>query len=222
MLADLAYFYGRAPRRAALLARRRRDDDRDHGRLPRDRRCRNGQPQPRRQRSARARPDGVRAQRCLSASPTPRNPVPGLTRAQVQDLVAGRVTNWSQVPVRRAPTRSSRRAGSDGGCAAGLRVGVPRRRRHRSPTRRARSPSPRRCRDFVRATPAAWGYVDLALVSRPARDDLRGRALRARDDPHGRLSRTAPARGGRGRAGAPAGRSRVSCDGSRPAARRAR
>ena len=26
------------------------------------------------------------------------NPVPGLTRAQIQDLVAARVTHWSQIP----------------------------------------------------------------------------------------------------------------------------
>ena len=39
-------------------------------------------------------------------------------------------------------------------------------------------------RDFVEATPAAWGYVDLAFAASLHALTLRGRAVRARHDPH--------------------------------------
>jgi len=93
------------------------------------------------------------------------NPVPGLTRAQVQDLVSGRVTNWSQVP-------GSPRTDAIVPVALDLTAGA--RLVFESVFLDVTTPiayAPRtfavaaQVRDFVQATPAAWGYVDLALVS---------------------------------------------------------
>ena len=94
------------------------------------------------------------------------NPVPGVTHAQMQDLVAGRTTSWSQVP------------GSTRGDAI-VPVALDRTTGARSVFESvfvdAATPiayAPRtfltaaQVRDFVEATPAAWGYVDLAFADR--------------------------------------------------------
>jgi phosphate transport system substrate-binding protein len=92
------------------------------------------------------------------------NPVPGLTRAQVQDLVAARTTGWGQVP---GSTRS------DAIQAAGLAEGTGARSVFFSTFVDAETPvayiargfvTAAQIRDYVRATPAAWGYVDLAFT----------------------------------------------------------
>jgi phosphate transport system substrate-binding protein len=92
------------------------------------------------------------------------NPVPGLSRAQVQDLVAARVTSWSQVPGSALP----------GPIAAGaLTVGGGARTAFEATLLDPDTPQaydPRtwitaaQLRDYVRVTPNAWGYVDLAFA----------------------------------------------------------
>ena len=74
-------------------------------------------------------------------------------------------------------------------------------------------------RDFVRATPAAWGYVDLAFTRGAARGPLRGRPVRARERRRRRVSRPARPRVRHPRRAARRGRPlrRAGC---RPAARR--
>ena len=93
------------------------------------------------------------------------NPVPGLTRAQIQDLVAARITAWPQVPG--SPVLDPIVAGAltvGGGSrttfeATLLDPGTP------------QSYSPRtwvtaaQMRDFIKVTPNAWGYVDLAFTA---------------------------------------------------------
>jgi phosphate transport system substrate-binding protein len=94
------------------------------------------------------------------------NPVPGVSRAQVQDLVAGRVTTWSQVP---GSTRTDALAAVGYEPTAGARlvfqsvfvdVG----------TQIAYAPrtfsTAAQVRDFIEGTPAAWGYVDFAYTAR--------------------------------------------------------
>jgi phosphate transport system substrate-binding protein len=93
------------------------------------------------------------------------NPVPSMTRAQVQDLVAARVTTWGQVP------------GSplvDPIVAAALTVGGGSRTTFEATLLDPETPQlyvPRtlvtaaQMRDFVKVTPPAWGYVDLAFTS---------------------------------------------------------
>jgi phosphate transport system substrate-binding protein len=92
------------------------------------------------------------------------NPVPGLTRAQVQDILAGRVTIWSQVP------GSSR---TDAIVPVGLDVTTGARLVFEAvfvdtATRIAYAPrtfvTAAQVRDVVEATPAAWGYVDVAFT----------------------------------------------------------
>jgi phosphate transport system substrate-binding protein len=93
------------------------------------------------------------------------NPVPGLTRAQVQDLVAARVTSWPQV------------AGSPRGdpiAAGALTAGGGSRTAFETTLLDPETPqlyAPRtfitaaQMRDFVKVTPNAWGYVDLAFAA---------------------------------------------------------
>jgi phosphate transport system substrate-binding protein len=93
-----------------------------------------------------------------------RHPVPGITRAQIQDIVAGRVTAWSQVP------GSTRRdaivpVGLDVTTGSGqvfqtdfVDLTTP------SVYRPVTLPTDAAARDFVAQTPAAFGYVDLALT----------------------------------------------------------
>jgi phosphate transport system substrate-binding protein len=92
------------------------------------------------------------------------NPLAGLTRAQVQDLVAGRVSRWSQVagsprsdaitPVALDPT---------GGAPAVFQAAFV-----DDATPVAYQPrtfaAAAQVRDFIQATPSAWGYVDLAFT----------------------------------------------------------
>ena len=98
---------------------------------------------------------------CLVTSRS--NPVPGLTRGQVQDLVAARVTTWAQIP-------GSTRA--DAIVAGTLVAGAGARSIFEATFLDAATPildaartwvTDAQLRDFVRATPNAWGYVDLAF-----------------------------------------------------------
>jgi phosphate transport system substrate-binding protein len=93
------------------------------------------------------------------------NPVPGLTRAQVQDLVAGRVTSWAQVP---GSTRTDDIVGVALDLTAGARlvfesvfVDVATRITYAPRTFATAA----QVRDFVERTPAAWGYSDLAFAA---------------------------------------------------------
>jgi phosphate transport system substrate-binding protein len=94
------------------------------------------------------------------------NPVPGLTRAQVQDIVAGRVTSWSQVP-------GSTRTDAIVPVALDPSGGAP--QVFESVFVDINTPvlwQPRifaaaaQVRDFVESTPAAFGYSDLAFATR--------------------------------------------------------
>jgi phosphate transport system substrate-binding protein len=93
------------------------------------------------------------------------NPVPGLTRAQVQDLVSGRVTSWSQVP---GSTRTDPIAAVALDLTAGARlvfesvfVDVATRITYAPRTFATAA----QVRDYVESTPAAWGYLDLGLTA---------------------------------------------------------
>jgi phosphate transport system substrate-binding protein len=92
------------------------------------------------------------------------NPVPGMTRAQVQDIVAGRVTSWRQVP---GSSRSDAivpvaLAPTTGGGQVFLTDFVD------PATPLAYRPvtfvADTQARDFMAQTPAAFGYLDLALT----------------------------------------------------------
>lgn len=92
------------------------------------------------------------------------NPVPGITRAQLQDVVAGRVTNWSQVP-------GSARADAIVPVTLDFTTGT--RLVFDSVFVDLATPvvyTPRtlensaQARDLIQATPGAFGYVDLALA----------------------------------------------------------
>ena len=99
---------------------------------------------------------------CLVTNPA--NPVPGLTRAQIQDLFAARITTWSQVPG--SPLLDPIVAGAltvGGGSrttveATLLDPGTPLAYVPRTLVTAAQM------RDFVKVTPTAWGYVDLAFT----------------------------------------------------------
>jgi phosphate transport system substrate-binding protein len=90
------------------------------------------------------------------------NPVPGITREQLQDIVAGRVTNWAQVPgstrtdaivpVTLDPSTGSRLVFDTVFLDIATPIAWPARTFDTSP----------QVRDFIEATPAAFGYVDLA------------------------------------------------------------
>ena len=92
------------------------------------------------------------------------NPVPGLSRAQVQDLVAARLVSWQQVPGSPLP---------DPIAAGALTVGGGSRTAFEATLLDAETPQlyvPRtwvtaaQLRDYVKVTPNAWGYVDLAFA----------------------------------------------------------
>lgn len=92
------------------------------------------------------------------------NPVPGITRAQIQDIIAARVTSWSQVP---GSTRT------DAIVAVTLDPTVGSRSVFDSVFVDVATPvlyTPRtldastQVRNFVESTPAAFGYLDLALT----------------------------------------------------------
>ena len=133
------------------------------------------------------------------------NPVPGLTRAQVQDLVAGRVTSWTQVPGSSRANRSSRSRWRRPRSAGRVRGGL-RRRRDRDHVRpadvRRRGAGARLRREHARGVGLRRSRAGLAALNVL---HLRGRAVLAGDDPHRNVPGAAPA--GRGHARAPAGRS---------------
>jgi phosphate transport system substrate-binding protein len=92
------------------------------------------------------------------------NPVPGVTRAQVQDIVSGRVTSWSQipgsartdaiVPVGRDPTSGAGQVFASTFVDVTTPVGF----------RPVTLDTDAQVRDYVEQTPSAFGYVDLALA----------------------------------------------------------
>ena len=101
---------------------------------------------------------------CLITNPA--NPVSGVTHSQVQDLVTGRITNWSQVP---GSPRTD----------AVVPVALDRVTGARSvfesvfidaATQVTYTPrtflTAAQVRAFVAATPGAWGYVDFAFTDR--------------------------------------------------------
>jgi phosphate transport system substrate-binding protein len=92
------------------------------------------------------------------------NPVPDITRAQIQDVVAARVTSWSQVPgarrtdaivpVGRDPTTASAQVF----LSVFVDLGTP------IVFRPVTLPTDAQVRDYIALRPAAVGYVDLSLV----------------------------------------------------------
>jgi phosphate transport system substrate-binding protein len=92
------------------------------------------------------------------------NPVGGITHAQLQDIVAGRVTTWSQVPgsprgdaivpVTLDSTTGTRLVFE----SVFLDIATPVVYAPRTLATSAQA------RDFIQATPGAFGYVDLALA----------------------------------------------------------
>lgn len=93
------------------------------------------------------------------------NPVPGLTRAQIQDLVAARIAAWGQVPG--SPLLDPIVAGA-------LTVGGGARTAFEATLLDPETPQlyvPRtlvtaaQLRDFIKVSPNAWGYVDLAFTA---------------------------------------------------------
>jgi phosphate transport system substrate-binding protein len=92
------------------------------------------------------------------------NPVPGVTRAQIQDIVAGRVTSWSQVP---GSSRTDAivpvwRDASTGGGQVFVSTFVD----LTTPVgfHPVTLATDAQVRDFIEQTPSAFGYVDLALA----------------------------------------------------------
>ena len=148
------------------------------------------------------------------------NPVPGLTRAQIQDLVAGPLTSWTQVPGSArtdaiAPVALDERAGAR---SVFLSVFVD------LATPLAYTPrtlaTAAQMRDFVRATPAALGYVDLAYAGELHAVPYEGVPCTRATVRSRRLPRAPPARRS-SRAGGRAARPSASCAGSAAPARRA-
>ena len=116
---------------------------------------------------------------CLVTNPA--NRVPNLTRAQLQDLVAGRDDDLGAGARGRRERRDrARRVRPDLGRAQRLPVGLrrPRPRPSRPPT--PRSPASAQVRDYIAATPAASGYVDLEFARRLHAVPYEGVAVHAR------------------------------------------
>jgi phosphate transport system substrate-binding protein len=93
------------------------------------------------------------------------NPLPNITRAQIQDLVAGRLTSWTQVP---GSTRTDAIASAGFDERGGARtvflsvfvdLATP---LLYQPRTFATAPE---MRDYIRSTPAALAYIDLAFAS---------------------------------------------------------
>ena len=91
------------------------------------------------------------------------NPVPGITRTQIQDIVAGRVTSWAQVPGSRR-TDAIVPVGLDPTTGSGqvflttfvdLATAVL--------YRQVTLASEAQVRDYIERTPGAFGYVDLSI-----------------------------------------------------------
>lgn len=102
------------------------------------------------------------------------NPVPNLTRAEIQDILAGRITSWAQIP---GATRT------DAIVSATLSPAVGGRGVFESVFVDDTTPElyhPRtfatddQLREFVEQTPAAWGFADLALTRPVHRVDYDG------------------------------------------------
>jgi phosphate transport system substrate-binding protein len=92
------------------------------------------------------------------------NPVPGITRAQIQDIVAGRVTSWGQIPGSRRtdaiiPVALDPTTGS-GQVFPSVFVDIDTPAVYRPVTLATDT----QMRDYVEQTPAAFGYIDLALT----------------------------------------------------------
>jgi phosphate transport system substrate-binding protein len=135
------------------------------------------------------------------------NPVPALTRAQVQDLVSGAVTSWTQVPgsprtdaivgVALEPTAGARLVFESVFLDVATRIAY-------APRTFATAAQ---VRNFIERTPGAWGYSDVAFAGplhRPAyegvactRENLvnatypaqRPLGLVTRGKPHGAVAR---------------------------------
>jgi phosphate transport system substrate-binding protein len=99
---------------------------------------------------------------CLTTNRT--NPVPGISRGQLQDIVAGRITRWSQIPgsprsdlitaVDQGPTTGSGRVFQDVFVDDSTPLGW----------RPVTLVTSEQARDFTAANSAAFSYVDLALT----------------------------------------------------------
>jgi phosphate transport system substrate-binding protein len=99
---------------------------------------------------------------CLTTNKA--NPVPGITRSQLQDIVAGRITRWSQIPgsprsdpiasVDQGPTTGSGRVFQDVFVDDSTPLGW----------RPVTLVTSEQARDFTASNPAAFAYVDLALT----------------------------------------------------------
>ena len=92
------------------------------------------------------------------------NPVAGVTRAQIQDIVAGRVTSWRQVPGS-SRTDAIVPVGLDPGAGTWrvfvstfVDIGTP---LAYTPITLATDPQ---ARDYIEQTPGAFGYLDLAMT----------------------------------------------------------
>jgi phosphate transport system substrate-binding protein len=92
------------------------------------------------------------------------NPVPGLTRAQIQDIVAGRLTSWSQIPGSRrtdpiVPVGLDPTSGS-GQVFLSAFVDVATPLAYRPVTLATET----QVRDYIERTPAGFGYLDRVLA----------------------------------------------------------
>jgi len=93
------------------------------------------------------------------------NPVPAITRAQVQDIVAGRVTSWSQIPGSRrtdpiVPVGLVPNAGTwQVFVTTFVDITTP------MGYRPVALPSDLQARDYIEETPAAIGYLDLSMTA---------------------------------------------------------
>jgi phosphate transport system substrate-binding protein len=99
---------------------------------------------------------------CLVTNPS--NPVPNITRAQIQDLVAGRLVSWTQYPGSTRTDAIVPAGYEEGGGAPTVFFSVfvdlatPILYKPRTVV------GGTQMRDFVRATPAALGYADLVYA----------------------------------------------------------
>jgi phosphate transport system substrate-binding protein len=93
------------------------------------------------------------------------NPLPGLTAAELEELVSGRATSWAQVPgaARGDAVRSVGLALGTGARSVFLSTFVAPDAAVAEPERTFTTAA--QVRDYVRATDAAWGYVDLAFTA---------------------------------------------------------
>jgi len=102
------------------------------------------------------------------------NPVPNLTRAEIQDILAGRIASWAQVPgsARTDAIVSATLSPTVGGRTVFESVFVDVTTPELYAARTFATDD--RLRDFVEATPAAWGYADLALTTAVHRTSYQG------------------------------------------------